>query len=157
MNKILYSITLMCFLAILSGCAAFVGLPADQLSRAQEKGAPLFIRLGIGQPDTAGGRTVSASIVNISGRTMKYIDITTKLENQVGDIVSCRTGFNNRIMYTGPIESQKPIGSTVSTKCYDIPSVKILVDQITITYMDDQIVRLSREELLEIGALYEGN
>jgi len=130
-------------------------IPEEKLEKAQNAGAPVYIQVGISPlTDSAGGRQVGFTWRNIGTKTIKYLIIETSLINQVGDDITCSIGYSGSVRFTGPVKPNETRRGDSASKCYDVPPSTLIVDRLTVVYMDDSQEIFNRDELQEIGALH---
>ena len=123
---------------------------------AEAAGAPFFIHASMGIPDSAGGRAITFAFRNLGSNDIKYVDIETRFYNQVGDVVQCSYGYNDRVRFTGPIGvNQTETGSP--PKCYDMARSKLTIYNVVITYMDDSEEGYTIDELAQVKAVHQNN
>lgn len=101
-------------------------------------------------PNSAGGVDLSLSVENTSEKIIKYITITFRAYNAVGDRVNCQIRRSSRFIgqITGPIEptSQRYPNWTNAWYNYSIEYADIT--DISIEYMDGTIFNLSAQDIL---------
>lgn len=140
--------TLIYLLALnLAGCAT---VPPEDLERAKSEGIPILItRVHPLSPNSAGGVNVEANLFNASNKRIKYVVLTLKPYNQVGDIAPSTIGgkINARIRKTGPIEPGSYSGGTWGNLWYNHSISCVELTDIRIEYMDGDIDRISGDKL----------
>lgn len=100
-------------------------------------------------PNSAGGVDAIVRYINISSKTIKYFQWRGKAINAVGDVVESeiglRTSFGGKD--TGPIEPHQSGGGTWDCVIYNNTAKKLILTEVTITYMDGTVLRVPQEEI----------
>lgn len=144
-------------LLLCGGCAALMlNIPSEVEKNAINNGAPVYIgAIGVGLPNSAGGKQITFIWKNIGDREIKYLTINTNLYNRVDDRVRCRIGFGGSVRFTGPVDAGSYRRGNPRSLCYDSNAVRGEVRSIRVVYMDDSSQTFEREDLLKMGALHE--
>lgn len=101
------------------------------------------------RPNSVGGVDVSISFENWSEETIKYMDVTFRAYNAVGDRVNCEihrsSRFEGRI--TGPVYSGD--GMSLSWRCawYNHSIARAEITNIRIEYMNGRVFTLSGQDI----------
>lgn len=89
-------------------------------------------------PDSAGGVSVEAEIINIKGKTIKYADVYVTAINAVGDPVECsiRREATRCVRFTGPLNAGENTTGTFENAWYNHSISSAAVDHVIVEYMD---------------------
>ncbi len=112
------------------------------------------IELGYPLPKTnsAGGVSVSQSYFNASGKTMKYITFTYIPYNSVKDMVYCTISKKAKVSgkLTGPVRPNAYGFVEWDNLWYNPTITKVLVDEVTVEYMDGTIETIIGEDIVNL-------
>ena len=144
----LKSLLFLTFTLVLFGCYHLQDNP--DFKRAKAYGLPIYVsHLEVYPPNSAGGVNVAIWIRNISERPFKYVYLTLKPYNRVGDLQSSEIGNHIRssIKLTGPIKALGTEGGQYKNLWYNHSIRCAELVKIEIVYFDGDSTVITGEEL----------
>ena len=91
----------------------------------------------LSKPNSVGGCDATIGIKNISGKTIKYIEIEMMFFNAVGDQVKCEIGgYYHLGKVTGPIKPGEHNYYTWECPIYNYSARSVGINYVLIEYMD---------------------
>lgn len=142
-------------LAMLSGCAGSRDLSRTypRIADAREAGHPIYIhhKLTSGA-NSVGGIDLWIRAAILGERTVKYVHFETLAYNAVGDRLSddIRRSLRREAYATGPHRPNRIRNWRWKALWYNRSIKCIEIDEIRITYADDEEVTIERDEVDEI-------
>lgn len=123
---------------VLTACGSPVSL-AEQYADRKEAGHPLVIRQAYTKtPNSAGGVDVFIDFVNLSDKTVKYVNWTAIPYNAVGDKVRGEISRRSEVKFlkTGPISPYEGTRGYWETLWYNYSIICMEITRLSIEYMD---------------------
>lgn len=141
--------------AALSGCATNRDMSRHYpgINDAREAGHPIYImRAGRSGANSAGGVTVFVRGAILGDSPAKYIHFDTAAYNAVGDRVSddIRGSIQRTAYATGPHRPERVRTFNWPNLWYNHSIKCVEIEEIRITYADDDVLTIERDEVDEI-------
>jgi hypothetical protein len=139
---------LLCFLFAAACSPSTTQMAITQYNEAaRSAGLPIVIdRIGVSQPNSAGGVDFRFAVTNTSDKTIKYLEITGVAYNAVGDTVrgEIRRTSTRRVTSTGPYGPSMSTGGRILENAWYNNTVSCaIVTKVEITYMDNTTLTFS--------------
>lgn len=97
----------------------------------------LITHTDLSSPNSVGGCDATIGVKNISGKTIKYIEIEMMFFNAVGDQVQCEIrGYYYLGKITGPLRSGEENDYTWECPIYNYSARSVGINYVLIEYMD---------------------
>jgi hypothetical protein len=146
-STLLHFVIVIVVLLFLPNCATM----KDYQKQASDQETPLLItEYGqAGKTSSIGGVSYEFSYYNLSGKTIKYLNVSVTPFNLVGDVVSSATNGKKKavLMQVGPIETDNKTSFLWENVWFNRKIVCIELNSIEISYTDGSNEILKKDEL----------